>query len=219
MKSTALVLAHGGARDTVLRHQPHWEHLSEQVIYSTPSDDPLRDFHGHQFVWGKSSRYDANTNLRTREALRYAMSLDPEWLWFYEYDAVCFEAPPAKLRNKKSISASRFRNFDDSFKGSIYLHSPLLIGRDALPALVDAMFSLPDDAELGFGDRYFGLAVDRAGIPVIDTLAAGFSWSMNHIEPKHLGEARKAYRNGARMSHGIKCAEVLGALEGEVPLT
>lgn len=219
MNTLALVLCHGGAHDTVERHRHHWEDLSEQVIYSVPSDDPLKDFTGHQFVWGVSSKYAATTNTRTRAALEYAMSMPGKWthLWFYEYDAVCFEHPPKDCwPQSDQLFASRFDNYDPEFKGSFYLHSPILLGRKALSALVAEMKKLPDDAERGFGDRYFGLAADRAGIPVIDALKKGFAMSKNHIHPEDLETFTLGYRCGARMSHGIKDEETLLALEAAV---
>jgi len=110
------------------------------------------------------------------------------------------------------VIGSVFTSADPSFRGKFYIHSPIIFGPRAIQMVLTAMDHLPPDAERGFGDRYFGLAIEMAKIPVTDGHAHGLSYSQNHIEPKHIPEAIHAIKNGACFTHGVKDAPTLAKL-------
>jgi len=216
-----IVLAHGGAVETVKRHLPIWQANHDQVIVCSPADDPIQLPTIWGFVNGRSSKYAADTNLRAREAMRLATVLQPHTLTVCEYDALLWHWPTAHIATMQpdSVMGSVFQSADPKFKGKFYIHSPIIFGPQAIAKVTEAMEKLPDGAEGGFGDRYFGLAVETAGIPVIDGHAHGLSYSQNHIEAKHLADARRTIGAGAVFTHGVKDAAVLRVLADAAKIT
>lgn len=215
------MLAHGGAVETVKRHLPIWQANHDQVIVTSPADDPIQLPNIWGFVTGKSSKYAADTNLRAREAMRLAAYLEPHTLTVCEYDALLWHWPSEHIAHMQpdSVMGSVFKSDDPKFKGKYYIHSPIIFGPTAIGKVTKAMEDLPDDAEFGFGDRYFGLAVEKANLPVMDGHQLGLSYSQNHIEAKHLAEARQKIGAGAVFTHGVKDASVLRALADAAKIT
>lgn len=212
-----IVLAHGRAADVVQRHLPIWRDHGNLVVFFTPVDDPLPDFPGLiQFSRGKSKAYSADTNLRCREALRFAaMCSKFSFTLLFEYDSLVFNAIPAEHSPTVvgvDVVAPVFHNADPKFQGKAYLHFPQFYSAEAVNKVVDAMDAMVLDAEHGFTDRYIGLAVEKAGLHVRDLNPTGFVYTQNEIDTAKLPEALAAYAKGARWSHGIKTAEVFQAL-------
>ena len=213
MNKLCIVLAHGGARETVLRHLPFWAKVSDRVIVCSPSDDPLTLGNDWCFVNGKSSRYDAETNLRTRQALALAVEIGATHTIWCEYDALLWRFPEEAMKmDSNSVMGSVFQSNDRKFHGKFYLHSPIIFGRQALSRTTVEMFKLPPGAEHGFGDRYFGYAIELAKVNVLDGHKLNLSYSQNHIEAnnrKFMVDAIAAMKRGIAFTHGIKDANVL----------
>jgi hypothetical protein len=146
--------------------------------------------------------------------MRLASELRPHTLTFCEYDALLWNWPSSAIAmmGPDGVMGSKFINADPKFKGEFYVHTPIIFGPKAIEPVLKAMDHLPDDAEYGFGDRYFGLAIETARIPIIDGHKTGLSYSQNHIEAKHIVEAVHAIKNGAVFTHGVKDAAVLSKL-------
>lgn len=207
-----LVLAHGGVADTCMRHLPVWMDVCDHVLFSTPSDDPIKHRDILQMTYGTSARYAAATNVRTRESLRFALRMSWTQLVFCEYDALLWDWPPGGV-DENAITASKFMSADPSFLGSFYLHSPIIFGsRSLVQKIVQGMDDLRDDAEKGFGDRYFGLAAERMSLPIVDGHSRGWSYSQNHITGRYVQEAVEARRRGAILMHGIKEGNVFESI-------
>jgi hypothetical protein len=215
-----MVLAHGGVTETVQRHLPVWMKIHDRTIICSPADDPVRLPQEWNFVNGHSSRYAAVTNERTLQAMLLACELRPNWLTFCEYDALLWRWPTALIESTVErlppgtafVAGSQFTNHDPKFKGKTYLHTPIIFNPAAMIRVTTAMVSLPRNAEHGFGDRYFGLAVELAGVRVLNGHEHGLSFSQNHIQREHWAEAERTIRAGACFSHGIKDAETLDRL-------
>lgn len=215
-----MVLAHGAAIDTVRRHLPIWREFHDRVIICSPADDPVQLPDVWGFVTGRSSRYAAETNVRTLRAMLLASELRPNFLTFCEYDALLWRWPEELVHSlaakngfeKGWVAASLFHNDDAKFKGSFYLHSPIIFSREAIPRVAVEMANLPRDAEHGFGDRYFGLAVENSGIPVMNGHDCGLSYSQNHIQRHHWEDAKNVISAGGCFSHGIKDTDTLRVL-------
>ncbi len=209
-----IVLAHGKANDVCLRHLPEWRKRCAEIFFFTPVDDPLPGTLLRQYSVGKSKAYSADTNLRCREALRLAALTYYEYILLIEYDAVIFSEIPEKyLPPPDGVSAPVFHNVDPKFKGKFYTHFPQCFTRAGAQATVAAMDRLPLDSEQGFTDRYVGLAVEQAGIPVLDLNPTGFVCTHNEIDDKKLPDVLAQYKKGARWSHGIKTEKVFKALQ------
>lgn len=214
LNTLVIVLAHGKVADVVARHLPMWQDMGREVFFFTPVDDPLPDKSLKQYSVGKSKAYSEDTNLRCREALRFASMTLYDYVFLCEYDSLVFKKPiPTVFQpTKDGVAAPVFHNVDPSFSGKTYLHFPQLYTNSAVHATVAAMDALPLGAEKGFTDRYVGLAVEKAAIPVKDLNPTGFVYTQNEIDEKKLPEALEAYKKGARWSHGIKTESVFRAL-------
>ncbi|MFB1500825.1 hypothetical protein [Thiocapsa sp. N5-Cardenillas] len=218
IQTLAIILAHGKVQETVVRHLPVWAKVAERVIIASPADDPVCLRHEWGFVTGKSARYAEETNQRTMECFELAKELSPRLLIWMEYDALLWEFPPmADMMSARSVMGTKFTSADRSFKGAFYLHSPIIFGSAAIRETLLAMCDLPPDAERGFGDRFIGLAVELARLPVIDAHAYQLAFSKNHIEKADIPDAVQARRKGAVFMHGIKEAAVFQAIQAAKP--
>lgn len=198
-----VVLAHGKAKETVLRHLPIWKSITEDVMITSPMDDRLAIPGEDCRFFGKSARYDRETNIRTLWAMQQGALANPKHLIFCEYDALLWRWPEVKA-GQWDVMASKFTSADPKFKGSFYLHSPIIFGRSGYLRTIEAMKNLPLDAEYGFGDRYFGLAVETAKVNVLDGHALGLSYSQNEIAGVFVDQCADAVANGACFTHGVK---------------
>ena len=198
------------------------------VVAVVPEDDVMAGLPAEvwQWAWGRSpSKYSAGTNVRTREAIRRLVtSVGFGQAVVVEWDAVLWRWPEGGFA-RDGLTASVFESADASFEGRRYLHSPIVIGsREVGARWVAGMDAIPDGAERGFGDRYLGLAAERApGGPLrlYDAHEKGWAWSANHIDASRLPEALAAIRAGGRdrpvlFQHGIKDREAFLALRNEV---
>ena len=212
-ETIAIVLAHGKAVDVCRRHLPVWQNLAAEVVFFSPVDDPLPPG-DRSYSIGKSKAYSADTNLRCREALRFASLTRFEYVLLCEYDSLVFGDIPAKYYpDWNGVTAPAFPNSDPKFIGKRYLHFPQLYSRDAAQAVVSAMDAMPLDSEHGFTDRYVGLAVERAScITLFNLIETPYVYTQNEIDDPKLPQALAAYKNGARWSHGIKTRKVFEAL-------
>lgn len=208
-----VVLAHGRAADACRRHDPVWRKLCAEMFFFSPVDDPL-PFEARSLNVGKSKPYSPDTNLRCREALRLASLTYYEYILLIEYDSLIFSDIPEKyLPPADGVSAPVFHNVDPKFKGKFYLHFPQCFTRSGAQATVAAMDAMPLDSELGFTDRYVGLAVEKAGIPVLDLNPTGFVCTHNEIDDAKLPDVLAKYKAGARWSHGVKTEKIFKALQ------
>lgn len=211
-KIVGLVLGHGKARDQILKHIPVWKQTCDELLFFTPVDDRLNIGYPEYSV-GTSGRYDAQTNLRCREALRIGGMLDTDCVMLIEWDSFCWQIPGWPKPDE--VMAPQFwePQVGLKFKGSYYLHFPQLFSRSAAIATVAAMDKLPLDAEFGFTDRYVGYAVEQAAcVKVDDLIKKGRVYTLNHITAADVPAAVAAIKAGAIWHHGIKDDFVLQAL-------
>lgn len=213
-RTLGIVLAHGGARPTVERHLPVWRDNAATIVAFTPLDDCVGLPGLPEYSVGRSASYSPHTNQRTREALRFAAMTSFDFVLLIEYDSLIFGPIPEKFYpTGTGVTAAQFIDKPgDKFKGSQYLHFPVLMTRKACSEIVDFMDVLPLHAEAGFTDRYVGYAAELAGVKVNDLNPTGFVYTRNLIEPKDLPEATAAIQKGARWHHGIKSKEVFDAM-------
>lgn len=212
-RTLGLVLAHGGAQEAVERHIPVWLQNCGALMFFTPVDAPLQLPDWPQYSLGRSNAYSADTNERTRAALRFASYSDCEYVMLIEYDALIFgEIPAALYPAKGRLSAPKFTvpsgercpGRDVIFEGTQFLHFPILFSIEALRATVDQMDKMSLFSEGGLTDRYVGYAAELAHVPVNDLWPTGIVYTKNHITTAMLPEAMAAIRAGARWHHGIK---------------
>lgn len=220
IRRLCIVLGHGGSAETIRRHLPIWRKWHDRVIVCVPADDNnLFEPDTWVFVYGRSARYSAQTNKRTIELIKLACSLMPSFTTFVEYDALLWRWPEeliAKFMAHTGGGAvafgSVFQNADPKFKARFYIHSPIIFTIAALCRTLWEMKKLPADAEGGFGDRLFGLAIENAGIRVVDGHEFGLSYSQNEITPENVANAVAAIKAGVCFTHGVKDEAILRRL-------
>lgn len=214
-----IVLAHGKAREAVLRHEPIWLQNCDRLVYFTPCDDPLRLPGRIEYSVGKSCNYCADTNLRCREALRFANMTGTDRIMLIEWDSMIFGPVPGILEENFDVVTPQFWDFGNAqFQGTTFLHFPILLTGWGAHELVRHMDNIPDGAEGGFTDRYIGYAAQKAKSYIGDMhkLIPSLVYTQNHIDLEKLPDAIDAYRRGARWSHGIKDAAVFDTLKNIV---
>ena len=209
-----IVLAHGKAREAVARHETLWKPMCRSLVYFTPVDDRLLLPGRVEYSVGKSQAYSADTNLRCREALRFAAMTAAEYVLLFEYDSFILPTPGVDARPPApgEVLATRCSDpYNTRFQGKSFLTFPQLWHRESLELLVDAMDNIALDAEGGFTDRYIGYATEKAGLTVVPVPPA-LEYSKNHITAEDLPVAEKRIREGARWIHGVKDENVFAAL-------
>lgn len=216
-QTMAIVLAHGKAQAAVDRHLPEWRKNAGTIVFFTPCNDRL-DTCYPQYSIGDSDAYSPSTNERTRAALRFASYADVRYVLLIEYDSLVFgEIPKWAYPEPYEITCPRFKvepggwykgGEDGGFKGSQFLHFPILMSIQACRKIADAMDGLPLFAEGGLTDRYVGLAAELAGVKIKDLWESGIVYTHNRITSEMIPEAVQAIERGARWSHGIKDEDV-----------
>lgn len=225
-KTLGIVLAHGAAKETVLRHLPYWFKVCGTILLVTPVGQKLQlnleNVIEYEMVVDGGS-YSTLTNQRTFLALDCALNLyreSPyEYFILFEYDSLCWgPIPDAAVPPPGAMSGIVWPNEKVTpipgkpFKGNFYLHFPHIYSAEGLALTVKAMKHLVSmDAEWGYTDRYIGLAVERAKVPVVDTRKMGLAYSYENISkhPDRVLGCIEAVKKGAIFTHGIKDKESL----------
>lgn len=212
-----VVLAHGKARDTVIRHMPYWLKTCAKLLVVTPIGQPLNlnnpDVTEVQLVEDGGS-YSTSTNQRCFEALKAGYQFGTPFVMLFEYDSLCWGPIPSRaIPEHGSMAAIYWRNesrspiYPKTFKGNFYLHFPHLYTRLGLELVLGTIEnSVPMDAEHGYTDRFLGLAVERSGIPVLNWTGQSLSYSFEDITSHgaRIDGCIHAVQNGVLFSHGIK---------------
>lgn len=214
-----IVLAHGKARDQVLRHLPFWHLNCAECVFFTPTDDPLGFRYGLEYSVGRSKNYSADTNVRCRSALEFAERSRYEYVMLIEWDSVIFSALTPKEYPEAGVVGPMFTDVpSEKFKSPIFFHFPQIYRRRNLRELLHEMHGLAAFAEAGFTDRYVGRAIHEARWAVNGKIRNLFVeqpnlvYTKNHVTEADLPIALEYYKRGARWTHGIKDPVVLRAL-------
>jgi hypothetical protein len=211
------VMAHKDAQATFDRHVPFWNAHKRDVRVFCPVRCEVNTYH-RLTSWGSKCHHGPVANARFRIMLTtmWGSPTTSNHFLFYEYDSLCldpgFSPFDSETPGKPFIAGNIFSNNDPRFKGSLFVHPPLAFNRQGLQAILSRCGAgkLSDAAELGFWDRWLGLACNLAGVAPHDWGKSGFS--RNTIEPPHVEEAVLAVARGAVMVHGVKDAGVLNQL-------
>ncbi len=211
-----IVLAHGKAINACRRHLPHWLAVCDRLVFFTPVDDRLSSPDFVEYSVGKSAAYSPETNLRTREALRFAAFTTYRYVALFEYDSFLLGPVPSEAIASDACAPLCYDPESKKFKGPFFAMFPMLFTRRALWDVVEVMDKLPLDAEGGFTDRYIGHALAQAKLNIHDLRAspenAALVYAKNTIDQKDWPDALKAYAGGAYWTHGVKDAATLDQL-------
>lgn len=213
-----VVLAHGDAAPSVRRHLPLWQKVCGEILVVVPEDQCFDLGDGVPVVETvpNGGKYSTETNRRAANALRIAQGAAKEipLVMLLEWDSLVWGPIPLHaVPEWGSMAATKFPAEPRSpihprtFAGSFYLHFPHLYTRLALDLVLGTIDqNIPLDAEHGYTDRFLGLAVEKAGVPVLDWRAKGlsFSWENISAHPERVAACRQAVQRGALFSHGIK---------------
>jgi hypothetical protein len=221
--TVGIVMAHAGAKETVVRHLPYWLKVCGRIIIVLPEGETLGLCTENVEEFSRvpnGGGYSKETNIRTYQALHIARHSFPSpYYILFEYDSLCWrDIPEECVPQVNAMTACRWPNeavspIGKPFKGSFYLHFPHIYSVGALDKLLPVMERhVPWDAEYGYTDRYLGLCVERACIKVVDTLMMGKAYSFENISkhPARVNDCIYGVRNrGIVFSHGIKDEESL----------
>jgi hypothetical protein len=213
-----IVLAHGAARDTVIRHMPYWFKVAHRLLILVQEEDELNISDPRVTVARRvpnGGSYSTETNERVRAAMNLALETPSKYYMLFEYDSLCWgPIPSVCIPPDGLLAASVWPNEPVSpipgktFKARFYMHFPQLYTRKALETVVETMNTvIPISAEHGYIDRYIGLAVQEGGVQFIDCKMMGFSYTWANISrfPEKVRQCENAVKNqGVIFTHGIK---------------
>lgn len=216
MKTLIAVMAHN--EPAIFNHLlPQWEkHGHPMVIYS-PRDSVPQTSH-NVWAFGERSHHDSEANRRFKNLLTQLALTEFDRYVIFEYDAVCLSdvLPIFQVKSDKPevLCGNVFRDDrpDRPYRGTTFIHPPLIIPKAIIGYLNASLSTLDDDCEGGFWDRMLGLAVEQRGIPLLNFFDHGLGFSRNTIEQHELGEAIQAVEQGAIFVHGIKRWSTFSAL-------
>jgi len=207
-----IVMTHGDALETTLRHEPLWKKFCDELVYTGPTEDILRiqaaiePYH----PMGLAEHHGETAFRRLWSTLRWASALHGGWdmLQLHEYDSIAFGPAPALLPGEMAAIAYK-QNKPEKFKGPSYLHYPHFYTPEALDRIVTALWKVPTP-DKWYSDRAIGFAAQIGNVPVKNL--RGKAFSKNTIASKHLDAALSARRSGATYFHGVKDAPTFEAL-------
>lgn len=203
MKVLQIISAHAEAQEVFDRHVPIWKNNdSENMVYCPSNSVVKTDL--PLLSWGDKGHHGEASLKRYLQLFRWMDNWDYDLFAIQEYDSFCLskELPMPTLG---SIGANVFfnNNPESEFKGSKYLHYPLVIPKSIIRLLVCTIRANDHMAEHGFFDRWLGYWCDRERQTICDWSQGGHGWSENTITdaskiPKH-----------TTLIHGVKTKEVL----------
>jgi hypothetical protein len=204
------------AQATFNRHLPLWQRHGAPILVFCPQNS-IAQTQLPLVIYGRASHHDAEANARFKYLLNW-LNTEPalqsrRWFVIFEYDALCLSPTlpiaeiAAGLRPGEAVVAGPV--FQEAgpvpnFKGTRYIHPPLIFNRPGLAAVCAVLKSLPDDAEAGFWDRLLGYATEVGKIPFHNLHKTGRGFSANTIEPSQIDAACSAVEKGAVWIHGVK---------------
>lgn len=217
MKDLIIVMTHGKAAQTTVRHEPYWKQLGH-LVYLTPENDPLPGRDAIGLHYGRSEHASSAVNRKVLRAFEFALDFGAERMAFFEYDAICLGKALPDMPDD-AIGGNVFRDLrkDSGFAGTYFSHPPIVAKRKGLSALVDWMRKLTPEVEHGFWDRYVGYACERGRIPLHDFQKHNQGFGRNPIDQSNLAEAKAAVAAGATLIHGIKDQWILSEILSAKP--
>jgi hypothetical protein len=207
-------MAHKDAQETFDRHFPLWWDLGHDllIVYPQGAKVLLPTIKGVQtqtistLEIGKPAHTGVESIVRFRTLLEHMHGQGYERYAFFEYDALCFGELPEKFG---LIAGNVFRDNSPnrSFIGTMFVHPPLMFLQKGLDAVVEEMNGMALTAEGATWDRWFGLCMERIGMPIFNFMEAKIGTARNTWHASELPTLRAEVLGGARLIHGIKSAE------------
>ena len=201
---TGIVIAHGAALDTILRHKPLWDIWFDDYEFVVPEDDKLPNM-GHRLNTVGLSEHNG---LHAVERMRAACSIASGYASaaVLEYDTLVF-GPPMASTEGVIMGSYLFVAPTPIFASAWWLHSPWQTSQEDWRKLADC----PAELEGRFPDRWLSAAADSIGI-----IGAGFTggYSQNSLDrPEYVAAAIRAVEAGASAIHGVKTLSVFEKLK------
>lgn len=207
----AVVYGFGKARETIQRHLPFWRRFCDDLVLYCPEDDPARIDGVTERLHGRSEWTGPSTIDRVRVGLLESAAKAPDRLLVYEYDSLFWDIPPGLLPPPGAVAAYHRRNKKIlKYKAPRYVWFPQIWDGAALQKAVPTLQEPDLSPEHGFSDRFVGWVIHKAGVPVKNIGAAGYS--QHTIDSRSVLSAVRAIRKGVCYHHGIKTRPVLARL-------
>lgn len=202
------VHSYPGANETFDRHLLNYDLLgADRIVGIGTTDDKCEWPEGLTHInigengYMKLKGKDDHLCRRLLDTVKWCLTQPEDKFAIIEYDTV----PLRKMPNWKGVNAFRTGGQINGSKAQSFYHNPWLFDRASGEALVRAMEEvLPESQEYpdNSPDLFFGLACERAGIPV------GCSFRLftrNSLDaPGDLDLAVQAALEGAHVIHGVK---------------
>lgn len=215
MKIQQLIMTHKEACWAVERHLPIWENINKEILFVSPEDSAMSEgfTKGYQqILLGKAEHSGETSAQRIVKTITLALQKDWDYLLLMEYDSFALELPQDVFPMDFGVSAAVYpQNKPIKFRGKFYLHYPMLFSRTGLARIYDQLHRVLS-RDRKFSDRFIGLAVQHAKIPVKNLLATNRAFSKNTILPRHCDDLDKAVNKGAVFFHGVKDIETLSRI-------
>lgn len=218
MNCSVTLIAHGAAKETLLRHIPFWLSLKptyflvvspvdDQVsgVDLTPTGVPVQC----ASIGGRGHACPGSI-LRLRWILERLASLnDVEQHFVSEYDAI----PLASSISLKPgwIGPMQCNNNPEWYSAKTYSTSPWMADRKTVKAMSAVSCARIDITERGMADRYLAAIANAAGVLLADYDPPGFT--RNTIQPEDWPEMSSRVRKGLTMIHGIKDMKTLEQIQ------
>lgn len=224
MKSYTVIMAHKEAATQLALHMPFHRQNTEgsPILIFCPSDSNLYVNGCEHLFSGRCGHHGAHAIERFRFLLNHLKDRCAGYdrLIIHEWDSICV-SPRFPDTRMDAVSANAFYNREPSetYREKMYTHPPLAIPMALMPRICEAMAKLPNDSCGGMWDRFFGLALEMAGIEIVSFCEhTGDGFSMNTIEPEHYPRLHKSVMNdAARVFHGVKNQTVLDIIKISTP--
>lgn len=206
MKLLSLIMTHRDVLSTVTRHVSIWTKLPGRIQLTSPTSFGMTGYLGTQELqMGVPEHHGEKSAQRITQIIKYALDRE-DWthLLLMEYDSFALDLPEEVMPPEGGVSAALYpQNKPVQFIGRFYLHYPMLFTREGLSRTYEELPRVKTKDRY-YSDRFIGMAVELAKIPINNLRASGKSYSKNTIREKHYKELNKAVRGGALFFHGVK---------------
>lgn len=215
-----IVMTHSEAKETTSRHTPYWERISKNIVFVSPKDKFLFVPGFLSSAIGKAEHHGELSASRIEQTFEMAKLLNWDTLFLYEYDALITKLTEDILPPAKGISAPVYRqNKPIKFKARFYTHYPMIFTREGFDKTYETMKTIKGGGrarDREYSDRFIGLAIQLAGIPVKNLFKNRRAFTKNTIRPHHYKELRFAVnKEGASCFHGVKDLNTLIIIVGK----
>lgn len=203
------VMTHKEALPIVKRHYWLWNKFASDLIFISPKDSLMEDLSLNEIAIGYAQHDGEISAQRIISIFEELKKFKWEYLILNEYDSFILDLNEEIMPPEGGMTAGiQKQNKPKKFKGKFYPQFPMIFIRKGFEKVLEKLNEVEGNDRL-FSDRFIGVAIEKANIPIINLFKLKKAYSKNTINlKKHKLELKEAKKNGVLFWHGVKSEDV-----------